>query len=60
MWWRLTKTIIISWFIGVICGAGLVVLRERQDRTAPAVAAGDQGTSQPKSAAPGSPEPSGR
>jgi hypothetical protein len=60
MWWRLTKTIIVSWFIGVLCGAGLVVVLERQDRASPTVAAGDQATSRPNNVAPASPDTNDR
>ena len=41
MWWRMTKTIIISWFIGVVCGAVMIVAIER-NHTAPTVDAGNQ------------------
>ena len=40
MWWRMTKTIIISWFIGVICGAVMIVALERNHGT-PTVDAGN-------------------
>ena len=59
MWWRLTKVIILSWLVGVLCGAILVVVLERQDRAHPTVAADDQG-SQPTHAAPGSPDTNDR
>jgi hypothetical protein len=42
MWWRLTKAIIVSWLVGVMCGAVAVAFLERRDRAAPAVSAGDQ------------------
>jgi hypothetical protein len=32
MWWRMTKTIIISWLVGVICGAGMVVVLQQEHR----------------------------
>jgi hypothetical protein len=60
MWWRLTKTIIVSWLIGVICGAVLVVVLERRDQTATPVAAGDQTMSRPNAAAPASPDTTDR
>jgi xanthine/CO dehydrogenase XdhC/CoxF family maturation factor len=50
MWWRLTKAIILSWFVGVLCGAVLVVVFERHDRAPPTVAADDQ-PSRPSNAA---------
>jgi hypothetical protein len=52
MWWRLTKTIILSWLIGVVCGAVGVALLERQDRTAPAVSTADQPAPQTSGTAP--------
>jgi hypothetical protein len=60
MWWRLTRAIIVSWLIGVMCGAVGVVLLEQQNRTepgvstAPAVSAGDQSAPQTSGTAPGS------
>jgi hypothetical protein len=32
MWWRMTKTIIISWLVGVICGVGMVVVLQQEHR----------------------------
>jgi hypothetical protein len=32
MWWRMTKTIIISWLVGVICGVGMVVVLQQENR----------------------------
>jgi hypothetical protein len=32
--WRLTKAIIISWLVGVVCGVGLVI-ELRRDRIEP-------------------------
>ena len=32
MWWRMTKTIIISWFVGVACGVGMVVVLQQENR----------------------------
>jgi hypothetical protein len=60
MWWRLTKTIIVSWLIGVICGAVLVVVLERRDQTATPVAAGDQTMPRPSAAAPAPPDTTDR
>jgi hypothetical protein len=54
MWWRLTRAIIVSWLIGVMCGAVGVALLERQDQTAPAVSASDQTAPQTSGAAPNS------
>jgi hypothetical protein len=39
MWWRLTKTIIVSWLVGVGCGALMVVLVQEANRTPPATSA---------------------
>jgi hypothetical protein len=33
--WRLTKAIIISWLVGVVCGVGLVIMLQRDNRTPP-------------------------
>jgi hypothetical protein len=41
----MTKTIIISWFIGVVCGALMIVALER-NQTTPVVSAGNQPTPQ--------------
>jgi hypothetical protein len=32
MWWRMTKTIIISWLVGVICGAAMAVVLQQENR----------------------------
>ncbi len=42
MWWKLTKAILVSWFVGVMCGAGMVIVLQ-QEKTIPpaATAAGD-------------------
>jgi hypothetical protein len=45
MWWRMTKTIIISWFVGVVCGAIMIVALERNQAT-PTVSAGNQSAPQ--------------
>jgi hypothetical protein len=42
MWWTLTKTIIISWFIGVICGEGMVVVLQQENRIPPPATANSQ------------------
>ena len=42
MWWRLTKAIIISWLVGVVCGVGMVIVLQREDRVPPTVSAGNQ------------------
>jgi hypothetical protein len=31
MWWRMTKTIFISWFVGVICGVGIVIALQQEN-----------------------------
>ena len=59
MWWRLTKAIILSWFVGVLCGAVLVVVLQRQERASPTVAA-DQPASRPNDVAPVSPDTNDR
>jgi hypothetical protein len=52
--WRRTKIIIISWLVGVACGAGIVVLLQRDDRIPPASSAVTQTTPQTSGAAPAS------
>jgi hypothetical protein len=32
MWWRMTKTICISWFVGVICGVGMILVLQQENR----------------------------
>jgi hypothetical protein len=34
--WRLTKAIIISWLVGVVCGVGIVIVLQKDDKTLPA------------------------
>jgi hypothetical protein len=55
MWWRLTKASILSWLVGVLCGAVLVAALERQNQAPPTVAADDQSKSPPSDAAPAPP-----
>jgi hypothetical protein len=38
--WRLTKAIIISWLVGVICGVGIVIILQRADQPPLASGAG--------------------
>jgi hypothetical protein len=45
MWWRTTKTIIISWIVGVVCGV-LVILALQRDQTTTGVHAGSEPPSQ--------------
>jgi hypothetical protein len=57
MWWRLTKTIIISWLIGVVCGVGMVIVLQRDDRIPPATSAtGQQEAPQTTGVAPAAPD----
>jgi len=42
MWWTLTKTIVISWFVGVICGAGMVIAVQQENRIPPPATASSQ------------------
>jgi hypothetical protein len=30
--WRLTKAIIFSWLVGVVCGIGMVIMVQRDNR----------------------------
>jgi hypothetical protein len=52
--WRLTKAIIISWLIGVVCGVGMVTVLQREDRTPPASTASTQTAPQTSGTAPAS------
>jgi hypothetical protein len=54
--WRLTKAIVISWLVGVVCGAGIVIVSQREDRTPPAVSASNQMAPQINGAVPASPD----
>jgi hypothetical protein len=36
--WRLTKAIIVSWLVGVVCGVGMVFVLQH-DRTPPVASA---------------------
>jgi hypothetical protein len=54
--WRLTKAIIISWLVGVVCGVGLVIVSQREDRMSPASSASNQTAPQSKAIAPDSPD----
>jgi hypothetical protein len=40
--WRLTKAIIVSWLVGVVCGAAMVIVSQHDDRAPPAVSASRQ------------------
>jgi hypothetical protein len=42
MWWRLTKAIIVSWVVGVACGALMIVALQQTNRAPPAATAGSQ------------------
>jgi hypothetical protein len=33
MLWRLTKAIIVSWLVGVVCGAGMVIVMQNRGQT---------------------------
>ena len=53
MWWKLTKAIIVSWFVGVICGAGMVIVLQHEKPIPPAAtAAGDTAPQTSGTAAP--------
>jgi hypothetical protein len=53
--WRLTKAIIISWLVGVVCGVGTVIVLQREDRTPPVSSASNQMAPQTNGTVPGSP-----
>jgi hypothetical protein len=40
--WSLTKAIIVSWLVGVVCGVGMVIVLQHNDRTPPAASANIQ------------------
>jgi hypothetical protein len=52
MWWRTTKTIIISWFVGVICGVGMVVVLQQENRAPPTESTSSQSPAQTTGMAP--------
>jgi hypothetical protein len=49
--WRLTKAIIISWLVGVICGVGIVIILQRADQP-PLASSASKGAPQTNGAAP--------
>ena len=53
--WRLTKAIIISWLVGVICGIGIVIISQRSDRPPPVSSASNQMAPQTNGAVPAPP-----
>jgi hypothetical protein len=48
----MTKTIIISWFVGLICGAGMVVVLQQENRMPIADGTGNQPPAQTTGMAP--------
>jgi hypothetical protein len=40
MWWKMTKTIFVSWFVGVICGVGIVIAVQQENRMPASESAG--------------------
>ena len=50
--WRMTKAIIISWLVGVICGVGLVIVMQGVNRTSPLASTEHQPFPQSTGAAP--------
>jgi hypothetical protein len=58
--WRLTKAIIISWLVGVVCGVGMVIMLERQERIPSSTNASTQSTPQTTASTPASPDGNAR
>jgi hypothetical protein len=56
MWWRLTKAIVVSWLVGVACGALLVVAVQQTNHAPSAVSVTNQQTPQTSVIAPESPQ----
>ena len=54
--WRLIKAIIVSWLVGVLCGAGTVIVMQWEGRIPPASNASIQTAPQTSGAAPASPD----
>jgi len=52
--WRMTKVIIISWLVGVVCGVGFILVQQSKDRNSPSTSATTQTTPQASTAAPNS------
>ncbi len=52
--WRMTKVIIISWLVGVVCGVGFILVQQSKDRASPNTSATSQTTPQASTAAPNS------
>jgi hypothetical protein len=58
--WRLTKAIIVSWLVGVMCGVGMVIILQRDGRAPPATNVSIQAPPQTSGVAPPSPNASAR
>ena len=58
--WRLTKAIIISWLVGVLCGVGMVIVAQSDNRASPPSIAGTQSAPQTTGIAPASPDRTNR
>ena len=50
--WRMTKVIIISWLVGVVCGVGFILVQQSKDRISPSTSATSQTTPQASTATP--------
>jgi hypothetical protein len=46
MWWRMTKTIIISWVLGAVCGALMILALQRDQTPTAGMHAGSEPPSQ--------------
>jgi hypothetical protein len=50
----MTKVIIVSWLVGVVCGFGFILVLQSQDRPSPSTTATTQTVPQTSDVAPGS------
>jgi hypothetical protein len=58
--WRMTKAIIVSWIVGVVCGVGMVLVIQSKPATPPVSNASIQTAPQTSGDAASSPDQTGR
>jgi hypothetical protein len=60
--WRMTKAVIVSWIVGVVCGVGMVLVMQNAGQAPPASNASVRSEPAPQATAivPASPDGNGR
>jgi hypothetical protein len=58
--WRMTKAIIVSWIVGVVCGIGMVLVMQSKPSTPPVSNTSIQTAPQTSGDAPSSPDQIGQ